>query len=491
MKRNLTKSAGAPAKTGRGSVAASPGRRWLAPMAYALAVTVASGLSAPFDAQAAAEANRLGVSATAASAVPLIASAANTVAATRRAPEFALPKAAIVPNASAKRIAEDYVLSSHGQHGLVRSDISELQPNESTYVTDHNGVTHVFFDQLVNGIPVYKAHFQVNVLPNGEVLLPTSSFFPNAHAAASVTTPSLSAAQAVELAAADLGETSFRAMPVAEAVQTAFAGGTLSAEDIKPKLVYQPHGNELRLAWQFTVDRHVKEAKYLDLRYDAVTGDQIISENYVNELDSSDNHAAEQPARNDAHPRAATHNEVYRVFPLGYESPTHTGNPMAGHVLVTNPYDVVAAPSGEFASPYGWNDTRATPSGTTPEYLVTRGNNINNDSARPLGTYNAGTNTLTLDFPWDENQAPDSASNRIAATVNLFYWNNIIHDVMYNYGFNEVAGNFQINNYGRCVGCTGNHQNDGVIADALDGSQAATPSVNNANFSTPVDGSAV
>ena len=30
---------------------------------------------------------------------------------------------------------------------------------------------------------------------------------------------------------------------------------------------------------------------------------------------------------------------------------------------------------------------------------------------------------------------------------NLFYWNNVIHDILYEYGFDEVSGNFQENNF--------------------------------------------
>ena len=49
--------------------------------------------------------------------------------------------------------------------------------------------------------------------------------------------------------------------------------------------------------------------------------------------------------------------------------------------------------------------------------------------------------------------------------TNLFYWNNIMHDVTYAYGFNEAAGNFQVNNYGK-----GGLGNDDVRAEAQDGS---------------------
>ena len=40
-------------------------------------------------------------------------------------------------------------------------------------------------------------------------------------------------------------------------------------------------------------------------------------------------------------------------------------------------------------------------------------------------------------------------SYRDAAVANLFYSNNMIHDVLHRYGFDEASGNFQANNYDR------------------------------------------
>jgi len=65
-----------------------------------------------------------------------------------------------------------------------------------------------------------------------------------------------------------------------------------------------------------------------------------------------------------------------------------------------------------------------------------------------------------------------------ASVSNLFYWNNIIHDIFYAAGFNEVSGNFQENNFGK-----GGKGVDAVQANAQDGS-----GYNNANFATPPDG---
>src|SRR5690606_15971183 len=72
---------------------------------------------------------------------------------------------------------------------------------------------------------------------------------------------------------------------------------------------------------------------------------------------------------------------------------------------------------------------------------------------------------LSFDFVPDFTQAPTVTNppNQQFNITNLFYWNNIIHDITYLYGFDEVSGNFQNNNLGR-----GGQQNDYVIADAQD-----------------------
>ncbi|RYZ83338.1 MAG: peptidase M36, partial [Proteobacteria bacterium] len=63
-----------------------------------------------------------------------------------------------------------------------------------------------------------------------------------------------------------------------------------------------------------------------------------------------------------------------------------------------------------------------------------------------------------------------------------------MHDVWYNYGFNELNGNFQQSNYGR--GGTTTFTGDNVVADAQDKADvAAAPDTrNNANFATQNDG---
>ena len=82
---------------------------------------------------------------------------------------------------------------------------------------------------------------------------------------------------------------------------------------------------------------------------------------------------------------------------------------------------------------------------------------------------------LDFDFPMTPDE--HAQTYRDAATTNLFYMNNMIHDLMSHYGFDEASGNFQANNYGR-----GGVGGDYVRAEAADGN-----GTNNANFNPPTN----
>lgn len=79
-----------------------------------------------------------------------------------------------------------------------------------------------------------------------------------------------------------------------------------------------------------------------------------------------------------------------------------------------------------------------------------------------------------------------------AAITQLFYYTNVMHDWAYRFGFDEVSGNFQVDNFGR-----GGVQGDPVLAEAQDGwdfgclandGVTAIRCANNANFGFSSDG---
>lgn len=158
-------------------------------------------------------------------------------------------------------------------------------------------------------------------------------------------------------------------------------------------------------------------------------------------------------------------NAQYEVFAWPVESPNH-----GARTVVVDPQDSVA-------SPYGWHDVNGI---VGAEYTFTRGNNVfaseDKDADNSPGTYPSGGSSLHFNSQFDGSM--DAILYTDAAITNLFYWNNMMHDVWYNYGFDEQSGNFQQKNYSNQ-----GSGSDYVVADAQDGS-----GTNNANFATPPDG---
>src|SRR5262249_37338758 len=165
--------------------------------------------------------------------------------------------------------------------------------------------------------------------------------------------------------------------------------------------------------------------------------------------------------------------DSYRVYPRPVQSPDHTtpAPPLDGRVTVVNPADSTA-------SPFGWHDTDGV---AGPEFTTLRGNNVHAyadpaaDNLPPAVEPACGPG-LACVFPLDLTMGPGTYTS--AAIENLFYWNNIVHDVLVHYGFDSPSGNFQVNTYG-----AGGLGNDEVQAEGQDGA-----GFNNANFFTPVDG---
>jgi extracellular elastinolytic metalloproteinase len=167
---------------------------------------------------------------------------------------------------------------------------------------------------------------------------------------------------------------------------------------------------------------------------------------------------------------------------LGVESRTSTDS---YNVFAVNPgvsaQAVVAGPgSGNAESPAGWL-LPSTPFRSQTDVNIT-GNNVNayldtnhNNRPDPGGTVVTNGNFLAAA---DLGASPSTAGNKAVAVQNLFYLNNVLHDTLYRHGFDEGAGNFQKDNFGK-----GGQDRDPVRAEAQDGR-----GTDNANFATPPDG---
>lgn len=159
-----------------------------------------------------------------------------------------------------------------------------------------------------------------------------------------------------------------------------------------------------------------------------------------------------------------------RRSPLTCCSPWGIDNPEAGA------RQVLADPWNPEASEFTWNSDGST------SYNTTRGNNgvaQTNPSGgtQYLNNYRPDSADLKFEYEYDPSM-PDPSSYADAAVTQLFYTVNKCHDVFYLLGFNEAAGNFEIDNNGQ-----GGKGEDFVVLNAQDGS-----GMNNANFATPPDG---
>ncbi|KZW03081.1 putative extracellular elastinolytic metallo proteinase precursor [Exidia glandulosa HHB12029] len=134
-------------------------------------------------------------------------------------------------------------------------------------------------------------------------------------------------------------------------------------------------------------------------------------------------------------------------------------------------FETLVNPEDPISSPDGWTTVGGVDSGTT-----TGNNAISFKNVTHVSTESAPGEFI---FPLDEGQDPTVASNVDAARANTFYIVNTIHDITYRYGFTEAAFNFQQDNFGK-----GGKGNDRVTISVQD-----TAGLNNADFSTPADGS--
>jgi hypothetical protein len=365
---------------------------------------------------------------------------------------------------------------------LKRTDLESLYLTDD-YVTAHNQIHHYYFKKNINGIPVDNGYLHLHTsLTTDEIVAAHTN-----HLDVSSKTepsPALTASQAVELAFADISldaaitEGSLSKDESTNQKQT-FSPTTTGVETIKAQLYYIVNAeNALALHWLVDVDTRAPEYHLWRIYVDATTGlvtkkhDLVLSCDFGYGAEHShscvDHNHGTHGSRSTT---TAVMGDAYRIYDIPVESPNH-----GTRILATDPAD-------SLASPYGWHDDNGV---TGAEYTITRGNNVlaqddingNNGSGySPDGGPNQQFD-FTLDFTQSAGANTAQAQNLNSSLTNLFFWNNKIHDLFYHYGFDEVSGNFQENNYGR-----GGNGGDYVLADGLDGSGS-----NNANFGTPADG---
>ena len=395
---------------------------------------------------------------------------------------------------------QTYLDTNRAKFDLTSQDVSDWVI-ESEVQGSATGITSTYIVQRYQGIEIFNAQNNVWV-KNGEVLNMTANNFKNNIAGkVNVTTPSLSVIQAISAVYSKIDVVKTTNFTISETINNKSFKLTdgLSDDVISAKLVYQPtKENKLKLAWAFQFYSPVN-GNLLDLRIDALTSTILETNNLTISCNfgNHDHLNTTKPAvfnfenlvfnaaKNSSAAAPGTPGQ-YRVVPYNYTSPNHS------------PFQLITTAGNLLASPNGWHNANSlTGVLSTFLYTYTRGNNVfATEDATGANVVAApfvdGTASLTFDFPFtngiSQNQQPTAYTN--ASTTNLFYMNNIMHDVWYQYGFNENAGNFQKNNLGRGTGpgVSNGAVGDAVKADSQDGWSQTTQTLNNANFATPNDG---
>ncbi len=135
----------------------------------------------------------------------------------------------------------------------------------------------------------------------------------------------------------------------------------------------------------------------------------------------------------------------------------------------TSPWSVDDPDSGErevLADPWEVDASEFTwQSDGDQNYTTTQGNNgmaVQDYYGETTNLYQPSSSDLKFEYDLDLDES-DPNVYRDASLAQLFYTANFYHDVLYDLGFNEEAGNFQASNNGK-----GGKDNDAVILSAQD-----------------------
>ena len=382
-----------------------------------------------------------------------------------------------------ENLALQHIEKTTDKFRLVNSDLESMKLTDY-YQSTKSGVHHFYYQQRYQSIRIDAAHINLNLTKDGRVLNMGCSFVPELSSKVNgqlILTASQAFHFGTQLLNLDVSIPAILEQRLKGERQTVFEHQGLALKPITAHLVYAKEGkNSYRLCWELSY-YPLHGQNWWVLKIDAEDGhlvskrDHVLKCNFGNPNGSCPSEKGHHDCG--SHLTATTGLETienpdsYLVYPIGIESPNH-----GSRVNVVNP-------ANPLASPFGWHDNDGL---AGAEFNFTRGNNVlaqeDTNGNNGNGLRADGGTSLDFQFNLDFSQSPETENatvqNQSAAITNLFYWNNIMHDLWYQYGFDEVSGNFQENNYGK-----GGIGGDYVFADAQDG-----VGTNNANFSADVDG---
>jgi extracellular elastinolytic metalloproteinase len=410
------------------------------------------------------------LNAAAASARGLRGAAVQYDALTRMASRVSHPKGKLtgLSGLDAEQIARNFLVAHPELYGQTAEEVAALEVVRRCDSPDMN-VTHLSLGQQVGGLPVFKSEVKFDITFAGEILATSGTLVPGLARTVTAVEPRLSPSQALALA---MRYGNMAGAPVPAALHTpsgpsrkvTFVAGPGFERQPEVELVYFAAGpGRTALAWDTTLWQ-TDDPNVYHILVDATTGQLLFRNNYTC-------HAQGQVFDKDS-PQDGT--PVPMMLPP----------PVLPRVVVT--FDGGRLFNGTPLFPPGdvhrdWWNTALRDMTATNNVLAGPGRDmVFPADPMPVGPTGGTSPNTDFNHGLDLTMQPSTYTN--AAVVNVFYWNNRLHDIWYRYGFTEAAGNFQVNNFS-----LGGLGNDRVRALVQFGANTGFSNDSDA-FTTPPDG---
>jgi hypothetical protein len=362
-------------------------------------------------------------------------------------------------------LVRGFLYQNKALYGLTAEQVSELR-TFANYTNPAGNLSFVEMAQEVNGIPVFMGEIRAVIARNGELARTINNLVPGLDYQAMEKTPGhpkdaiIAAAKAINRQATDADlqlKTS-----ASDGQKLTFERGQFDGETTA-ELVYFPiEPGVATLAWRVLLWEPV--AAYY-VMVDATNGRLLWRQNITADQSESATYTIynrQNPAP--LSPSTATPGSGIQGAGIPRVTVTFIGN--EGPLNFNNNGWITNGGNTTTGNNVDAGLDRVTPNGIDP-------------TGRPTGSPNR-VFTFAYNPPPLGTDDPLTVPHQNGAVTNLFYWNNVYHDVLYQLGFTEQARNFQLDNFGR-----GGVANDRVMAEAQDFS-----GTNNANMSPTSDGQA-
>ncbi len=415
------------------------------------------------------------------------------------------------PGKSGFDIVRGFMAGHRSLYGLGAADLAQLHfIGES--VSPVSGLRMVRVEQTVNGRPIFQSETRVTLDREGRIIRSVGLMVPNAATTAPALAGLIAAPAALASAATSVGidakadrMTIAKPNPGGTKVEVV-ANHTEITRNVSSEVVYFPLAPGVLVPAWSQVTFTTGDGDWYTL-VDARTGELLWRKNIRAHLSSEDAHFS-------VYVQADGQTPADSPSPLSPTTATPGSNTQPPEIARTTVS--MFSVQSSFASPNGWlPDGGTTTTGNNVDAYLDRIGGTNADqpdidpasaldsAGRPIGNPDASSRNRAFHGAAPRNftyTPPPSAGNpeagqtatgdgasgntaidafRRGAVTNLFYITNWYHDRMHALGFDEAAGNFQDDNFGR-----GGAGGDRVLAEVQDNS-----GTNNANFSTPPDGS--